>query len=140
MPPVSAAVTPAVPSSAPPTDEQILKLEDVSTIFRDSFCSADAVTQNKHRWSWLALRTARDQYLQHFGKIGTGDVLLLAHEIEGEKEREREREREKEKAQKTEENSAPATSEDKKEEAMADVKSQAGGAQDGEGDVKMEDR
>lgn len=38
--------------------------------------------ENKHRWSWLALRTARDQYLQHFTKIGSGDVLLLAHEIE----------------------------------------------------------
>lgn len=50
--------------------------------------------QNKQRWSWLALRTARDQYLQHFGKIGTGDVLILAQEIEREKvEKERERER-----------------------------------------------
>lgn len=38
--------------------------------------------QNKQRWSWLALRTARDQYLQHFGKIGTGDLILLQHEIE----------------------------------------------------------
>lgn len=40
------------------------------------------VVQNKQRWSWLALRTARDVHLQHFGKIGTGDVLLLAQEIE----------------------------------------------------------
>ncbi|KAG1719450.1 THO complex subunit 1 transcription elongation factor-domain-containing protein [Suillus lakei] len=44
---------------------------------------------NRQRWSWLALRTARDQYLQHFGKIGTGDVVLLANEIEIEKERDR---------------------------------------------------
>ncbi|KAF8131614.1 THO complex subunit 1 transcription elongation factor-domain-containing protein [Boletus edulis] len=63
---------------------------------------------NKQRWSWLALRTARDQHLQHFGKIGTGDVLLLAQEIDAEKEREREREREKEKAQKMDENGTNA--------------------------------
>lgn len=43
--------------------------------------------QNKQRLSWLALRTARDKYLHHFGKIGNGDVLLLAQEIEKEKER-----------------------------------------------------
>ncbi|KAH0837897.1 THO complex subunit 1 transcription elongation factor-domain-containing protein [Lanmaoa asiatica] len=89
-PPAPAITTPALsstPASAPPTDEQILKLED-----------------NKQRWSWLALRTARDQHLQYFGKIGTGDVLLLAQEIEADKEREREREREREKAQKTDEN------------------------------------
>lgn len=97
----------------------------------------------------MALRTARDQHLQHFGKIGTGDVLLLAQEIEAEKEREREREREKEKAQKTDESGTNANSggesalmmtEDKKEENMTDVRSNAGVPQDGEGDVKMEDR
>ncbi|KAG2149407.1 hypothetical protein BD769DRAFT_1624094 [Suillus cothurnatus] len=54
--------------------------------------------QNRQRWSWLALRTARDQYLQHFGKIGTGDVILLANEIEVEKERDK-----NQKTQKTEE-------------------------------------
>ena len=37
--------------------------------------------------SWLALRTARDAYLHHFGRIGNGDVVLLAREIEKEKER-----------------------------------------------------
>ncbi|KAJ8472875.1 hypothetical protein ONZ45_g16501 [Pleurotus djamor] len=42
-------------------------------------------SQNKTRWAWLALRTARDQHLQHFGKIGTGDLELLAQEIEKEK-------------------------------------------------------
>ncbi|KIJ22219.1 hypothetical protein PAXINDRAFT_160129 [Paxillus involutus ATCC 200175] len=68
------------PTPVPQTDEQILKFED-----------------SKQRWSWLALRTARDQHLQHFGKIGTGDVYLLAQEIDAEKEREREREKEKEK-------------------------------------------
>lgn len=40
--------------------------------------------QNKQRWSWLALRAARDQHLQHFGKIGTGDIEALAQEIEKE--------------------------------------------------------
>lgn len=41
--------------------------------------------QNKQRWAWLALRAARDQYLQYFGKIGNGDIELLAQEIENEK-------------------------------------------------------
>ncbi|KAF8215799.1 THO complex subunit 1 transcription elongation factor-domain-containing protein [Mycena galopus ATCC 62051] len=41
--------------------------------------------ENKQRWAWLALRTARDHHLQHFGKIGTGDIELLAKEIEAEK-------------------------------------------------------
>ncbi|KAH7916389.1 THO complex subunit 1 transcription elongation factor-domain-containing protein [Hygrophoropsis aurantiaca] len=74
------APSPAPPPSTPtlPTDDQILKFEE-----------------NKQRWSWLALRTARDQHLQHFGKIGTGDVILLAQEIDAEKEREKERERER---------------------------------------------
>lgn len=48
-------------------------------------------SQNKQRWSWLALRTARDQYLQHFGRIGTGDVALLVQEIEKERVAEREK-------------------------------------------------
>jgi len=43
--------------------------------------------QNQQRWAWLALRTARDQYLQYFGKIGNGDIELLAQEIENEKEK-----------------------------------------------------
>lgn len=98
------------------------------------------------------MRTARDQHLQHFGKIGTGDVLLLAQEIDAEKEREREREREKEKAQKMDESGTNANSggesalmgadmsEDKKEENMTDARSNTGVPQDGEGDVKMEDR
>ncbi|KAI0801474.1 UDP-glucose 4-epimerase [Fomes fomentarius] len=71
------AAAPATPTPAPapepapimlPHDEQIQKYEE-----------------NKQRWAWLALRTARDQYLQHFAKIGTGDVLALAQEIEKEK-------------------------------------------------------
>ena len=46
--------------------------------------------QNKQRTSWLALRLARDEYLHLFGKIGDGDVVALAQEIEREaKEKER---------------------------------------------------
>ena len=42
--------------------------------------------QNKQRWSWLALRTARDQHLAQFAKIGVGDVVALAAEIDRERE------------------------------------------------------
>ncbi|KAG2136507.1 THO complex subunit 1 transcription elongation factor-domain-containing protein [Suillus bovinus] len=66
----SSVIVPPLASSL--TDDQIARYEE-----------------NRQRWSWLALRTARDQYLQHFGKIGTGDVVLLANEIEIEKEREK---------------------------------------------------
>ncbi|KAJ3575241.1 hypothetical protein NP233_g1220 [Leucocoprinus birnbaumii] len=80
--PAPAASTPApapvapTPASTPgpsakkiePMDPQIAKFEE-----------------NKQRWSWLALRTARDQYLQHFGRIEAGDVGLLIKEIEKEK-------------------------------------------------------
>ncbi|KAF8559888.1 UDP-glucose 4-epimerase [Imleria badia] len=110
LPPTTTSAPSSAPAPAPSTDEQILKLED-----------------NKQRWSWLALRTARDQYLQHFGKIGTGDVLLLSQEIETEKEREREREREKEKTQKTDANASESAL-DKKEENMTDRVLVTGGA------------
>lgn len=53
--------------------------------------------ESKHRWSWIALRTARDRYLQHFGKIGPGDIVQLEVEIEKEK-REKEKEAEAEAA------------------------------------------
>jgi len=49
------------------------------------------------------LRTARDQYLQHFGKIGTGDLILLQQEIELAIEKEKQ---EREKIQKGEESSS----------------------------------
>jgi hypothetical protein len=84
------------------------------------------------------LRTARDQYLQHFGKIGTGDVVLLANEIEAENEREK-----NQKTQKAEE-MVPALStqgnEDRKAGKAGDTSGTAGTALDVEGDVKMEDR
>ncbi|KAI1791959.1 UDP-glucose 4-epimerase [Ganoderma leucocontextum] len=71
--PAPAAALPAPgPAEHPPIelppDEQIRKYEE-----------------NKQRCAWLALRTARDQYLQHFGKIGTGDIILLQQEIESAK-------------------------------------------------------
>ncbi|ESK93415.1 udp-glucose epimerase [Moniliophthora roreri MCA 2997] len=70
-PPKESSVSPApapVPAPLPP-DDQIMRSEE-----------------SKQRWAWLALRTARDMHLSHFGKIGTGDVGLLVQEIEKEKE------------------------------------------------------
>jgi len=84
------------------------------------------------------LRTARDQYLQHFGKIGAGDVVLLASEIEAEKEREK-----NQKSQKAEEMVPSLTNqgiEDRKAEKAGDISGAPGVALDSEGDVKMDDR
>ncbi|KAH8099790.1 THO complex subunit 1 transcription elongation factor-domain-containing protein [Cristinia sonorae] len=72
--PVTVAPAPVTPAPEPvpvvlPPDEQIIRAEE-----------------SKQRWSWLALRTARDQHIQQFGKIGTGDIILLAQEIEKAKE------------------------------------------------------
>ncbi|THG99281.1 hypothetical protein EW026_g3031 [Hermanssonia centrifuga] len=75
IPPPIIAPTPTPAVIPPVVVETVLPPDDVITKHEE----------NKQRWSWLALRTARDQYLQHFGKIGTGDVLLLAQEIEKEK-------------------------------------------------------
>jgi THO complex subunit 1 len=106
--------------------------------------------KNKQRWSWLALRTARDQHLQHFGKIGTGDINLLAWEIEKEKQ-------DREKLQKGEETSGAASVMGPAEEhgtgSPSMIAASSGGLDDGnlkmgevtqntegEGDVKMEER
>ena len=81
QPPARSTPPPApVPLSTFPSDSVIAKHEE-----------------SKHRWSWIALRTARDTYLQHFGKIGPGDIVQLEVEIEKEK-REREKEAEVEAA------------------------------------------
>jgi len=72
-----------MPAPAPAVAEPALPPDDIIASYEE----------NKHRWSWLALRTARDQYLQHFGKIGAGDVVALAQEIEKEKKEREERER-----------------------------------------------
>ncbi|KAJ6575486.1 UDP-glucose 4-epimerase [Mycena capillaripes] len=67
----------ATPAPAPPAP---------GTSFAHVFVLGNKIfVQNKQRWAWLALRTARDHHLQHFGKIGTGDIELLAKEIEAEK-------------------------------------------------------
>ncbi|KAF7969000.1 hypothetical protein HWV62_28664 [Athelia sp. TMB] len=75
--------TPPPAATSLPPDDQINKYEE-----------------NKQRWTWLALRNARDQYLQHFGKIGTGDVILLQQQIDDAATKEKE---DREKVQKGEE-------------------------------------
>ncbi|GLB43609.1 putative polysaccharide biosynthesis protein [Lyophyllum shimeji] len=73
--PATAPVSAPAPSPAPKEPEPALPLDPQLQKFEE----------NKNRWAWLALRTARDQHLQHFGKIGTGDIELLGKEIEKEK-------------------------------------------------------
>ncbi|PIL31082.1 hypothetical protein GSI_05778 [Ganoderma sinense ZZ0214-1] len=115
--PAVASPAPAAPEPAPiqlPPDEQIKKYEE-----------------NKQRCAWLALRTARDQYLQHFGKIGTGDIIMLQQEIENAKV-------EKEKAAAAEAaNAVTATASPAPPPPTEDSK---GAQKDSEGDVKMEER
>ena len=93
--PVPPAVTqlqtqlPVRSTPPPPVLSQPLNLPPDSIIAKHE--------ESKHRWSWIALRTARDRYLQHFGKIGPGDIVQLEVEVEKEK-REKEREAEAEAA------------------------------------------
>jgi len=92
--PVPAAVTqlqtqPSARSTPPPIPAQLPTLPPDSIIAKHE--------ESKHRWSWIALRTARDRYLQHFGKIGSGDIVQLEVEIEKEK-KEKERDAEVEAA------------------------------------------
>jgi hypothetical protein len=70
-------------------DEQIAKHEEVAYSLSNKRTAKLNCRQSKQRWSWLALRTARDQYLQLFGRIGTGDIEILAQEIEKEHEKEK---------------------------------------------------
>ncbi|KAK0199086.1 THO complex subunit 1 transcription elongation factor-domain-containing protein [Armillaria mellea] len=56
---------------SPPTDPKIIKHEE-----------------NKQRIAWLALRAAREQHLNLFGRIGTGDIEQLVEEIEAAKQKE----------------------------------------------------
>nr|GAT59847.1 UDP-glucose epimerase [Mycena chlorophos] len=46
---------------------------------------AKLLEESKQRIAWLGLRAARESHLQHFGKIGTGDIEMLLKEIEAEK-------------------------------------------------------
>ncbi|KAF9446133.1 UDP-glucose 4-epimerase [Macrolepiota fuliginosa MF-IS2] len=124
--PAPSTPTPAPPiKKAEPVDSQIAKFEE-----------------NKQRWAWLALRTARDQHLQHFGKIGTGDVELLVQEIEKDKQ---ERAAEREKAQKVEEVASTvdeASSKTPAPELLVSTDSQssatASSAQRAEMDIRMD--
>ncbi|KAF8511906.1 THO complex subunit 1 transcription elongation factor-domain-containing protein [Hysterangium stoloniferum] len=47
----------------------------------------------RDRLSWLAIRRARAEHLHLFGKIGVGDVDILAKSIDQEREKEKEREK-----------------------------------------------
>ena len=91
------------------------------------------IAQNKQRCAWLALRTARDQYLQHFGKIGTGDIILLQQEIENAKV-------DKEKAAAAEAANAVAAASPAPPLHSEDGSSSKPAQKDVEGDVKMEER
>ena len=91
------------------------------------------IAQNKQRCAWLALRTARDQYLQHFGKIGTGDIILLQQEIENATV-------DKEKAAAAEAASAVAAASPAPPPHSEDGASSKSVQKDVEGDVKMEER
>lgn len=109
------------PAPAPPTDKVIISLQE-----------------NKNRITWLALRTARDQHLQHFGKIGTGDIELLSQEIEKEKlEKEKQREKEKEREEEREKEKLKI-----EEEMVANMVNPVDSSQpvslDGGGDIRME--
>lgn len=87
--------------------------------------------QNKQRWAWLALRTARDQHLAQFSRIGVGDIVALAAEID--------REREARENAATQEQASPLL--DGKQSAGQDAAVKLGNdaaAKDVEGDVKME--
>ena len=84
--PPAAVPAATVAAPAPVTssvDDEIATYEEVSSSITGTPCGRlTFLIQNKQRWAWLALRTARDQYLQYFGKIGSGDIELLAQEIE----------------------------------------------------------
>ena len=88
-PVVTPAPAPAVNLEA--KDPMIMKTEEACVIRSSLQMTAKPhSSQSKQRMSWLALRLARDEYLHLFGKIGDGDVVALAQEIEKEaKEKER---------------------------------------------------
>ena len=93
---VSPQALPPTPSPAPEqlSDEQIKRMEQVRPFLY--FISTTRYLnpfqfQDKQQLTWLALRVAREQHLQHFGRIGAGDIEQLVHAIEEEKKNERER-------------------------------------------------
>ncbi|EPQ59967.1 hypothetical protein GLOTRDRAFT_118437 [Gloeophyllum trabeum ATCC 11539] len=131
VPPVRVDVpaSPA-PDPIPINDDQINKFEE-----------------NKHRWAWLCLRIAREEYLDQFGKIGTGDVLALEREIKkalAEKANPKPQKDDAEQHAPTgttgeqDRGTSPSASNLKVPPAEGDV--QMSGTPEVEGDVKMEER
>ena len=89
--------------------------------------------QNKQRWAWLALRTARDQHLAQFAKIGVGDIVALAAEID--------RERDARENAATQEHGSSPLPDGRQGVGAQDAAVRLGtdaAAKDVEGDVKME--
>lgn len=135
--PASAPPAPApaaTPAPVPtPVDDEIAKYEEASFMMTCTL-SCGILTklvliQNKQRWAWLALRAARDQYLQYFGKIGNGDIELLAQEIENEK------------VLKSDDTTNGMTSEEHGpgSPSTMTIEGSEGGHKDGGEDVKMDD-
>ncbi|CDO77293.1 hypothetical protein BN946_scf184753.g43 [Trametes cinnabarina] len=147
-PPTPASATAPTPTPAPEPASIVLPPDDMIQKYEE----------NKQRWSWLALRMARDQYLRHFGKIGTGDIILLAQEIDKERELREKALKDAAAAQASSTSPAPASasadvngddsSKDLKAESAPSEASAQNGViaadekveRDGEGDVKMEER
>ena len=67
----------------PPAPASVLT--QASTLLSDSLTKHE---EAKRQRSWITLRTARDDHLQHSGAIGPGDIVQL--EKEGEREQEAE--------------------------------------------------
>jgi hypothetical protein len=139
IPTPTPAPAPATPPVITPSDEQILKLEEVTLLSirknrtRDLKLSSFCRLQNKQRWAWLALRTARDQHLAQFAKIGVGDIVALAAEID--------REREARENTATQEHGASPLPDGKQGVGAQDAAVKLGNdatAKDADGDVKME--
>ncbi|KAK0233860.1 THO complex subunit 1 transcription elongation factor-domain-containing protein [Armillaria fumosa] len=120
---------------SPPTDPKIIKHEEVrcfSVVLVLAFTNPYKSSQNKQRIAWLALRAAREQHLNLFGRIGTGDIEQLVEEIEAAKQKETVQFLRDPLPEETGSASplvaVPTTAEDSKPVEKAD----------GEGDVKME--
>ncbi len=120
---------------SPPTDPKIIKHEEVrcfSVVLVLAFTNPYKLSQNKQRIAWLALRAAREQHLNLFGRIGTGDIEQLVEEIEAAKQKETVQLLRDPPPEETGSASplvaVPTTAEDLKPVEKAD----------GEGDVKME--
>lgn len=119
VPVSSPAPAPTVQPATQPTDPQIVAWEDAKQVH-----------------SWLALRVARERHLAHFGKIGTGDILLLEEEIEKEAKAVQER---RKAAQANRDAETPGLSTASQDESKPDVMVALEGANVEVGLVGMED-